>query len=80
MRWKGRRKSDNVVDRRGTFARGGSGRKVGGGAAVLVILAGLFFGPEVQNILGLFIAITNISHIHLFLYNRLIYHDAQYIH
>ena len=55
MRWKGRRKSDNVVDRRGTFARGGSGRKVGGGAAVLVILAGLFFGPEVQNILGLFL-------------------------
>ena len=55
MRWKGRRKSDNVVDRRGTFGPGGAGRRAGGGAAVLLVLAGLFFGPEVSNILSLFL-------------------------
>jgi len=55
MRWKGRRKSDNVVDRRGTFGPGGTGRRAGGGAAIVLILAGLFFGPEVSNILGLFL-------------------------
>ena len=53
MRWKGRRKSGNIEDRRGTFARGGKGRRVGGGTAVIVVLAGLFFGPEVSDMLGL---------------------------
>ncbi len=53
MRWRGRRKSDNVVDRRGTFSRGGSGRKVGGGAVALMVIAALVFGPEVSNMLSL---------------------------
>lgn len=53
MRWRGRRKSDNIVDRRGGgFARQGTGRKVGGGAAILVVLAGVIFGPEVSNVLN----------------------------
>jgi predicted metalloprotease len=53
MRWRGRRQSDNIEDRRGgAFARGGAGRKVGGGAAVLVVIAGLVFGEDVSNILG----------------------------
>lgn len=59
MRWQGRRKSDNIEDRRGTFARGGVGRKVGGGTALLVVLAGLFFGSEVSNILGLLLGQGN---------------------
>ena len=54
MRWRGRRKSSNVEDRRGGGLRGASrGKTVGGGAMVLVVLAGLFFGQDVQNILGL---------------------------
>jgi len=55
MRWRGRRQSDNVVDRRGRggFARGKRG--AGGGAMILLILAGLFFGEEVKNILSLFV-------------------------
>lgn len=54
MRWRGRRQSDNIEDRRGgAFARGGAGRKVGGGAAILVVIAGLVFGEDVSNILGL---------------------------
>lgn len=56
MRWRGRRQSDNIEDRRGgSFGRGGVGRKVGGGAAVLVVLAGLVFGEDVSKILGLFL-------------------------
>ncbi|MEM7357810.1 MAG: neutral zinc metallopeptidase [Pseudomonadota bacterium] len=54
MRWRGRRKSDNIEDRRGR--RGPIGRRakgVGGGAAILVVLAGLFFGEDVSNILQL---------------------------
>lgn len=50
MRWRGRRQSDNVVDRRGS--RRLTGRNAGGGAAILIILVGLFFGPDVQNILA----------------------------
>ncbi|NND81482.1 MAG: flagellar biosynthesis protein FlgM [Gammaproteobacteria bacterium] len=49
MRWRGRRKSDNVVDRRGASRRPGR-RAVGGGAAVLVVLAGLFFGQDASQI------------------------------
>ncbi|MFT5136884.1 MAG: putative metalloprotease [Arenicella sp.] len=54
MRWRGRRKSSNIEDRRGSGFNGNSrGRTLGGGAMVLVVLAGLFFGQDVQNILGL---------------------------
>ncbi len=50
MRWRGRRQSDNVVDRRG--GRRITGRSAGGGAVLLIILVGLFFGPDVQNIVA----------------------------
>ena len=54
MRWRGRRKSTNIDDRRGAKMSGrGKRRGVGGGAMVLVVLAGLFFGKDVSNILGL---------------------------
>ena len=53
MKWRGRRQSDNVVDRRGGGGmRRGGRRAAGGGAAVLVVLAGLFFGQDVGNIAG----------------------------
>lgn len=50
MKWRGRRQSDNVVDRRGSRMSRGGRRAAGGGAAVLVVLAGLFFGPDVGNL------------------------------
>ena len=54
MRWRGRRQSDNIEDRRGSgHTRQRRRRGVGGGAMVLVVLAGLFFGEDVSNILGL---------------------------
>lgn len=54
MRWRGRRKSSNIEDRRGqSFIR--SKRGAGGGAMILLVLAGLFFGKDVQNILSLFV-------------------------
>lgn len=53
MRWRGRRKSDNIEDRRGSPMRGVSRKGLGGGAMVLVVLAGLFFGEDVSKILGL---------------------------
>lgn len=53
MRWQGRRKSSNIEDRRGAFQRGGRGRKLGGGATLLIVLISLFFGSEVSNIFGL---------------------------
>lgn len=54
MRWRGRRQSNNVEDRRGqSFVR--SKRGAGGGAAIILILAGLFFGEDVKNILSLFV-------------------------
>jgi predicted metalloprotease len=54
MRWRGRRKSSNIEDRRGNGLKGSSrGKTLGGGAMVLVVLAGLFFGQDVRNILGL---------------------------
>ena len=55
MRWRGRRQSDNIEDRRGGGFSGGRGKAVGGGAAVLVVLAGLFFGPEVSNVLNVLV-------------------------
>ena len=54
MRWRGRRQSSNVEDRRGrSFVK--SKRGAGGGAAIILILAGLFFGEDVKNILSLFV-------------------------
>lgn len=54
MRWRGRRQSDNIDDRRSSGAGGRRvGRAAGGGAMVLVVLAGMFFGPEVSNVLKL---------------------------
>jgi len=54
MRWRGRRQSRNVEDRRGqSFIRSKKG--AGGGAMILLLLAGLFFGEDVKNILSLFV-------------------------
>lgn len=56
MRWRGRRKSDNVVDQRGRRISRRAGRKtVGGGAMIILLLASVFFGEDVSKILGLFI-------------------------
>lgn len=58
MRWRGRRQSKNVEDRRGrSMIR--SKRGVSGGAAILLIIAGLFFGEDVQKILSLFVGTQN---------------------
>lgn len=54
MRWKGRRQSGNVDDRRGRRAITPK-RGVSGGALILLILAGFFFGEDVQNVLSLFV-------------------------
>ncbi len=54
MKWRGRRQSDNVVDRRGG-SRMRPGKRVGGGAALLLILVGLFLGEDVKNILSFFV-------------------------
>ena len=54
MRWRGRRQSDNIEDRRGSVYSGQRRRRgIGGGAMILVVLAGLFFGDDVSNIVGL---------------------------
>jgi len=58
MRWRGRRQSKNVEDRRGrSMIR--SKRGAGGGVAIVLILAGLFFGEDVQKILSLFVGTQN---------------------
>ncbi len=58
MRWRGRRQSRNVEDRRGrSMMRSKKG--VGGGAAILLILVGLFFGEDVQKVLSLFVGTQN---------------------
>ena len=49
MRWKGRRQSDNVEDRR---ARGGgAGAKIGG-LAIILLLAGMFIGGDFGKLLS----------------------------
>lgn len=56
MRWKRARKSQNIEDRRGqsgsrgrvSRSAGGGGMKIGGGAGIILLLLGLFFG---QNLL-----------------------------
>ena len=48
MRWKNRRKSRNVVDRRGLRGRGA---KVGGGlGAIVLVVIYLFFGGDSDEI------------------------------
>lgn len=55
MRWRGRRQSNNIEDRRGQrFMR--SKRGAGGGAMILLLLAGLFFGEDVRNVLSMFVS------------------------
>ena len=58
MRWKRGRKSTHIEDRRGQRgSRGpmmprGAGMKVGGGAGLLLVLLGLFFGQDLTSMLG----------------------------
>ena len=64
MRWRGRRTSDNIVDRRGRgrvgpgFGGGrmrvpiGGGGRIGAVGAVLLLLLGLFFGVDTSFLLG----------------------------
>ncbi len=56
MRWRQGRRSNNVEDRRGASGgqrrpRGG-GVKLGGGAGILVLLIGMFFGVDLSGIMG----------------------------
>lgn len=52
MKWRGRRGSRNIVDRRGRRSSGGmSGKSVGGLGVVVLLLAGLFFGVDVSPFL-----------------------------
>ena len=66
MRWKGRRRSSNVEDRRGAGGFGGmfgggarSGRRVsgrrgmGGGTMIIVALIAIFFGKDLSGVLNL---------------------------
>src|SRR5690606_37934445 len=51
MRWRGRRTSSNIEDRRrGGGMRAGAG--IGGLGLVIVLLVGLFFGVDVRPFLG----------------------------
>ncbi len=53
MRWRGRRKSDNIEDRRGqSYSGRGRGGKVGGGGMIILLLIGLFFGSDISNMLA----------------------------
>ncbi|MFK8082397.1 MAG: neutral zinc metallopeptidase [Granulosicoccus sp.] len=56
MRWREGRRSSNVEDRRGMGAgrrvpRGG-GLKIGGGAGIIVLLIGMFFGVDLSSLMG----------------------------
>lgn len=55
MRWRGRRKSRNVVDKRGHRVTSGGRKAVGGGAMIILLLVSVFLGEDVSKILGLFI-------------------------
>jgi predicted metalloprotease len=52
MKWQSRRRSDNVIDQRGSRF-GGRRAKVGGGMTLILLLIGLIFGSDVQNIASL---------------------------
>jgi len=59
MRWRKGRRSSNVEDRRGMrqarpgrrIPRGG-GAKLGGGAGIIVLLLGIFFGVDLSGLMG----------------------------
>ena len=53
MKWRDRRASENVEDRRGQSARGRTSAKFGGGIVIVAILASLLFGFDPAQILGL---------------------------
>ncbi|MEE9320791.1 MAG: neutral zinc metallopeptidase [Granulosicoccus sp.] len=57
MRWKQGRRSTNVEDRRGSGPGrprmpGGGGLKIGGGAGIILLLLGLFFGQDLTSMLS----------------------------
>jgi uncharacterized protein len=61
MRWRGRRTSDNIVDRRGQSGFGGGrrmrvpiggGGRIGAAGAVLLLVLGLVFGVDTSALLG----------------------------
>ena len=54
MRWRGRRKSTNIEDRRGQGVIR-SRKGVSGGALIALILVGLVFGEDAQRILSFFV-------------------------
>ena len=56
MRWRDRRQSDNIEDRRGQRISTSSGRRsLGGGALIIMLLVSVFFGENVSQIVGLFL-------------------------
>jgi len=61
MKWRGRRQSSNVDDRRGRKMVTGK-RGASGGAMILLILAGVFFGEDVQKVLSLFVNNNQTTH------------------
>lgn len=54
MRWRGRRESENVEDRRGSSPRGGSliGGGKGGIIGLLIILVGAYYGVDLSGLVG----------------------------
>lgn len=52
MRWRGRRGSDNIEDRRGGGGVPG-GVKIGGGIGLIVVIVGALMGADVSQLLGL---------------------------
>lgn len=52
MKWRGRRTSSNIEDRRGNARRSGGTAKIGGLGAVILVIAGLFLGVDVTPFLG----------------------------
>lgn len=53
MRWRGRRKSDNIEDRRGqSYSGRGRGGKIGGGGFIILMLIGVFFGQDISSMLA----------------------------
>ena len=53
MRWRGRRRSDNIEDRRGqSYSGRGRGGKIGGGGMIILMLIGLFFGQDISSMLA----------------------------
>ena len=60
MRWRNLRRSRNIEDRRGRSVRrggsvrmpGGRGMKIGGGGALLLLLASVFLGTDLTGLIG----------------------------